>query len=221
MTADAAAARHAAPRGRRRSALLLLSLAILAGCHEPKIAVRQYPPTALRVRYVAATDYTDCLLASVVMVANYVSGHDRLEAGRLRREMRAEGLDPTVIGDFQTWAARYGLKLIALRGALDAEPPRDLAWWVVERGYPVICVINRHEGNPDYNHAVVVIGVDFDDSTQQVAGLDVLDPAAPRRLVHLPRADFERDWSATNRVMMLVFDAPRDENPAAARGVEP
>jgi hypothetical protein len=184
-------------------------LLLMTGCHR-RLAVDEYPPNALKVRYVSATDFTDCLLASAVMCMNYVAGQDRFAAPRVRQQMANEGLDLTRVGDVRMFLADRRIKLIPLKGELSAEPPLGLAWWVVSRGYPVICVVNQEEGAPEeFNHAVVVIGVDVDDNDDNSGGIGdviVLDPASQKRLERWDRETFLARWQPTGNVMLLVFD---------------
>lgn len=189
----------------------LTVLMFASGCHR-RIAVDEYPPNALKVRYVSATDYTDCMLASAVMCANYIVGQDRFTAPRVRAQFAHEGLDMTRVGDVRRFFEDRAIKLIPLKGNLGEKPPLGLFWWVVSRGYPVICVVNQEEGAPEeFNHAVVVIGVDVDDNTkaaseENVGELIVLDPASAKRLERWDRETFVSRWQATDRVMLLMFD---------------
>ncbi len=184
----------------------LLAIILTTGCHR-RIAVDEYPQSALKVRYVAATDFTDCLLASAVMCTNYVIGQDRFKAPRVREQLASEGLDLTRVGDVRLFLADRHIKLIALKGELGNEPPLGLAWWVISRGYPVICVVNEEEGAPEeFNHAVVVIGVELDDTEGAVGDVIVLDPASQKRLERWDRETFLSRWQPTGNVMLLVFD---------------
>ncbi|MCA9250910.1 MAG: hypothetical protein KDA54_07225 [Phycisphaerales bacterium] len=190
-----------------KTAMLAAGLLLTTGCHR-QIAVDAYPPNALKVRYVSATDFTDCLLASAVMCVNYVVGQDRFEATRVRKQLADEGLDLTRVGDVRAFWADRRIKFIPLKGELTNEPPMGLAWWVVSRGYPVICVVNQEEGAPEeFNHAVVVIGVDVDDNNGAVGDVIVLDPASAKRLERWDRETFLSRWVPTGNVMLLVFDA--------------
>ncbi len=184
----------------------LIVLVLNTGCYR-RIAVDQYPSNALKVRYVAATDLTDCLLASSVMCMNYLAGQDRFAAPRLRQQMSADGLDMTRVGDMREFLADRRIKLIPLKGELAADPPLGLIWWVVSRGYPVICVVNQEEGAPEeFNHAVVVIGVDVDDNKDIVGDVILLDPASQKRLERWTPEKFLERWIPTGKAMLLMFD---------------
>jgi hypothetical protein len=193
----------------RLGAVLFACLPVLsgAGCKKQLTAL-ETPPGTLPVRYVPATDYTDCLLASVIMSANYVDGRPRLVPSTVRADLEADGLDRTRLGDFRNWMSTQGFRMIALKGRLVRTPPDGVLWWVQERGYPVICVLNRHGGDPEFNHAVVVIGFDLGDNEKEVRNVHLLDPASPYGVESPDRATFEREWQETDRVMILVFDEP-------------
>lgn len=191
-----------------RNPLLILTMLLIVcpGCRK-RIAVDTYPPGTLHVRYAAATELTDCLVASVSMCANYLLQTDRYTPPRIRQEMQAQSLDPSRVGDMQTWLADKGLTMTPVKGSLEADPPLGVAWWVQSRGHPVICVVNKYGTNADYNHAVVVIGVELA-ADGRVDALHVLDPASPKRLERWDRETMETHWNATDRVMLPMFVTP-------------
>jgi hypothetical protein len=173
-----------------------------------RVAVDRYPTGALQVRFVEASGYTDCLVASVVMCANYVAGHDRLDPDRVRGGLAAAGLDPTRIADVRGWLDQERLELTPLRGRLSDADGIGLGWWVLGRGYPVICVINKFAGNADYNHALVVIGFDGAGSADSASGVYLLDPASPKRLERWDRLTFEHYWASAGHVMLTLYETP-------------
>jgi len=181
---------------------------LMAGCQRPQ-TVDAFPAGAIPVRYVPADDPTDCLAASVVMSANYVLGHDQFTTKKMRQELRGAGMDPSRTADVRSWLESYDLYLTPLVGELTDKPPLGLVWWVQKRGYPMVCVINRHAGDSAYNHAVVVIGFEFDAGSPQSATVHVLDPASPRRLESWERDVFDHYWASAGRVMMPIYEAPR------------
>lgn len=196
-------------------AALLLGPA-LAGCEEHRrIAIDQYPPGTLHVRYVKALEYTDCLVAAAVMCANYVTGSTRFDADDLRREVLASGGDPSRVADVSRYLADHRVTMQALKGEPTHEPLVGLGWWVLEGGYPVACVINEFGANADYNHAVVVIGVDGAADLTRAEGLYVLDPASPRRVERLDRLTFLHYWGSAGNVMLPVFETPPERVSAA------
>ncbi len=180
-----------------------------SGC-EKRIAVDVYPPGALHVRYVPATNYTDCLVASAVMCANYVTNSDSFQPAGLRHEVTAVGGDPARIADVRDWLAGRRLTMQPLTGSFDSRELTGLGWWLLEGGYPVICVMNRWAGNAEYNHAVVVIGVAGGDSVETAATIHYLDPASPRRLVSVERLTFQHFWNSAGNIMLPVFRTPRE-----------
>lgn len=196
--------RYGCHRRLAATAAAALLIMVLAGC-EKRAAIDQYPRGALQVRYVPANDLTDCLLASTVMCANYVAGSDRLQPSTMRQALESGGLDPSRISDMQTWLAGREFKLLALKnGELSDKPSVGLQWWVAQRGYPVICVINKFAGKADYNHAVVVIGFGEDEDDGQT--VHYLDPASPSRVVTKDRRLFEHYWTNADRVMLPLIE---------------
>jgi hypothetical protein len=180
-----------------------------ATCHK-RVAVEDYPPGAMRVRYVAATDYSECLVASVVMCGNYVLNSNRMTPEQVERDLADAGLDHTRVGDMRTWLKTQGIQMTPLKGRYSSEPPNGLAWWVLDRGYPVICVVNRHAGDAEYNHAVLVIDVKINETSEAPEGVYVLDPASPKRIEHIERQMFEHYWGSAGSVMLPLFEAPHE-----------
>jgi hypothetical protein len=130
------------------------------------------------------------------------------------QQMRADHLDETRPGDVQAWLDRQpdDLSLITLRGTLSDAPPTGLHYWLLQRGYPVVCVVNKTGQSADYNHAVVVIGIDTAapgaaDGQPQV--IHYLDPASPKRVEQCGRDEFETWWARCQNVMGLVVRRPR------------
>jgi len=190
----------------------LTILAVLPGllgatCN-PRIAVDTFPPGVLRVRFVQAAGYTDCLVVSAVMCANYVAGRDRIAAGRVSDELAAAGLDRTKVADVQRWLREHGYELTPLRGELSDVERVGLGWWVLRRGYPVICVVNKFAGDADYNHAVVVIGFDGAASAEAAEGVYLLDPASPKRLERWDRLTFQHFWAGAGYAMLPLYQTP-------------
>jgi len=199
-------------------AVLALAPGLLGASCQKRVAVDHFPPGALQVGYVAAANYTDCLVASVVMCANYVRGSEWCSAARLRSELTAAGKDPALTGDMRSWLAGRNITMIALRGELSDAQPTGLGWWVRQRGYPVTCVVNRHAGKADYNHAVVVIGIDARGATADAEAVYVLDPASPKRLERWDRLSFEHYWGSGGSVMLPLFETPGRGTPAMPTG---
>jgi hypothetical protein len=221
---SASVAKSAICRNRRRRFVFVvlagLAVTIPSGACRKRVAVDRYPAGTLRVRYAPAGDYTDCLIASVVMCANYVVNAERYTTAGLRRDLEAAGLDHTRVGDLQAWLADQAFQMTPLRGDLTRRPPLGLGWWVLERGYPVICVINKHAGNPEFNHAVLVIGLDLDDDIGRVTAVSALDPASEKRLVRWDRSMFAHYWGSAGRVMLPLFERPAPRTQTGRAGVQ-
>lgn len=168
------------------------------------------------MRYTPAADYTDCLVACTVMCSNYLRGHNQFTSKQVRSELAASDLDHTRVGGIRQWLNNHHMRMVPIRGELSKQPPRGLAWWILSRGHPVICVVNKHGDDADYNHAVVVIGVELDDH-DAIKGLHVLDPASIEQLEFWSAAEFEGYWSKTDNVMLPIFDAPAQTAGMTAR----
>ena len=136
-----------------------------------------HPEGTLRVGYEEASAPTSCLVASVAMAANYVRGERRFTEPSLRTALKEQGLDETYVADLKTFLAKNNLDLVVLAGELDGKPPTGLRFWAVDRGYPVICVINQHGGDPQFNHAVVVTGFSANAGDPSADIVYYLDPA--------------------------------------------
>ncbi len=186
---------------------------LTTGCQEPKEKVYRYPRGAIQVPYEAATSHTTCLVASVAMAANYLEKEHTYSEKRMLRQLKDMGLDETRVGDLKKFLARDGLHLLAFKGRLDAKPPLGLEYLLQKRGYPVICVINYDDAdNPDYNHAVVVIGISKNLGPVSTDVIHYFDPASTYQLHTVDDATFERMWARSGRAMMIVARAPEEKN---------
>ncbi|MFQ5490624.1 MAG: hypothetical protein ACE5GE_07875 [Phycisphaerae bacterium] len=197
------------------------TLALLAGagsgCHQ-RVAVDHYPPGVLRVRYIPAGSYTECLLASTVMCANYVTDSRRFSLPRTRDELQAAGLDATRVADMARWLASDRLTLQPLTGQFSDQELVGLGWWLNKGRYPVICVMNKHAGNAEYNHAVVVIGTEGPGPVDQAQAVFILNPASPRRIERLEPLAFRHYWNTAGRIMLPLYQTPPQalKNPGVA-----
>ncbi len=201
------------------AATALLLPALMGTSCEQRVAIDDYPPNSLRVRFVAADRYTDCLIASAVMCANYVLDSPRFSQAEVRDEMASAGLDGARIGDLKAWLESQGVSVVPLKGNLSGDQPTGLGWWLLVRGYPVICVVNKFAGNAEYNHAVLVIGIEMDDATGEPRSWYILDPASPRRIEHWDRLMFEHYWGSGMNVMLPLFEAPPEAAAPTTAGV--
>ena len=170
----------------------------------------KYPPGALQVRYEASTKYSGCLIACTAMAANYLLNKTAYSEASIRQELLLTRLDESRVGDVKKYLETKGLHLITLSGKLNAKPPAGLRYWVNERGYPVICVINRQPENPAANHAVVVIGISKMDEKDSADRIHYLDPSSPVQLHSEDPAIFDANWACGQRAMMIVVQPPPD-----------
>lgn len=173
------------------------------GCQSPN-RIAKYPEGALRVRYEEATSHSSCLVASVVMAANYVVGERRFSEKAVREDLEQAGLDESRVGDLKKYLADHGLHLVTLAGSLDGKPPVSLKYWLLERGYPVICVINRDPVDPNFNHAVVLIGISTTGDVESTDRIHYFDPSSAEPLHTDDVAAFETVWDRGQHAMMVV-----------------
>lgn len=186
-----------------RTALIGLLLTFFAGCESPN-RIAKYPEGALRVRYEEASTYSACLVASVVMAANYLAGERRFSENGIRGDLQRAGLDESRVGDLKTYLAGQGLHLVTLAGSLDGKPPLSLKYWLLRRGYPVICVINRNPVDPNFNHAVVLIGISATEDIESADRIHYLDPSSAEPLHTDDAVTFEVIWARGQHAMMVV-----------------
>jgi hypothetical protein len=71
--------------------------------------------------------------------------------------------------------------------------------------------LNRYAGDAEYNHAVLVIDVEMNETVDRPAGVYVLDPASPKRIEHIDRRLFEHFWGSSGFVMLPLFEAPDEQ----------
>jgi hypothetical protein len=193
-----------------RIALLGAGLAFVAavtGCG-PTPKLIGYPPGALPVEYEPATTYSACLVASVSMAANYAEGRPRFTVPEVLEDLKKEGADETKVQDLKKYLARKGLDVWALAGQMDEKPPTGLGFWLREKQYPPVCVINRIGGSSDYNHAVVVIGLRENRAMESADRIHYLDPSADKPLYTCSLDAFEEMWARCGHAMLVVTKGP-------------
>jgi len=188
-------------------ALLAVSLFWLVGCAPQRLA--KYPEGSLRVVYEPAGSFSSCLVASVTMAANYLRDERKFTEPGVRQELQAAGLDESKVGDVKAYLAKKGLYLVTLTGEVDGKPPTSLRYWLRKRGYPVICVINRHGVDPRFNHAVVVVGFSATAGADPADIIHYLDPSSSQVLISEKVTAFEAAWAHGQHAMMIVV-APQD-----------
>jgi ABC-type bacteriocin/lantibiotic exporter with double-glycine peptidase domain len=184
-----------------------LTLILGTGCEQPR-TFAGYPAGSLQVRYEASTKYSGCLIACVAMAANYLTDTHAFSEAEIRRQMEQAGLDETRIADVSKFLVKKGLHLVTLSGRLGGKPPASLAYWVNQRGYPAICVINRQPDSPAFNHAVVVIGISPTGPVESADTIHYLDPSSPKQLHTEKAAAFEANWARGQHAMMIVVCPP-------------
>lgn len=186
-----------------------LTAGLLAGCDTPSRIVK-YPEGSLQVQFEDATAHSTCLVASVAMAANYLLGERVYTEAGIRQALHRAGLYETRVGDLQTYLANEKLHMVVLKGTLDGKPPLSLRYWLQNRGYPVICVINRRDNSPSFNHAVVAIGISRTLEGPPADSIHYLDPASPLQLHSEGLDAFETLWARGENAMMIVVAPPPD-----------
>lgn len=186
---------------------MIAAILTQTGCQEAQ-RVAKYPEGALQVRYESSSKYSGCLIASVAMAANYLLNKTTFSEASIRSDLLVAGLDESRIGDVKKYLGEKGLHLITLSGCLDGKPPASLKYWVNDRGYPVICVINRQPSDPALNHAVVVIGISKMGSVESADRIHYLDPSSPVQLHGEELATFQANWARGQHAMMIVVQPP-------------
>jgi hypothetical protein len=182
-------------------------MAMTAGCEAPRRLV-SYPPGALPVTFERSTSYSTCLAASVIMAANYLEDSPRFKLKDVVAEIRSYGGDETKVADLKEYLAGKGLHLFSMAGRTNDVPPVGMGYWVRQKGYPVVCVINRVGTSPDFNHAVVVIGMRENLGVETADTIHYLDPSADNPLYTCSEASFETMWARCQHAMLVVTKPP-------------
>jgi hypothetical protein len=168
----------------------------------------KYPAGALKVGYEDATEPSSCLVASVAMAANYLLGEREFSEALMLKEFKHMGRDETSISDIKEYMVEKGLYMFNLAGELDTVPPISLRYWLEKRGYPVICIISEHPGGPEFNHAVVVIGICANPKRGSVDSIHYFDPSSFEALTSMDAKNFEKLWDRGGRAMLIVVKPP-------------
>ena len=168
----------------------------------------EYPPGALPVEFVPATTYSSCLVASVVMAANYVEDQPRFRVKDVLAELKAAGRDESKARDLKSYMEGKGLGVWTLTGQLDNHPPTGLGFWLRQERYPVVCVINRVGSSSDFNHAVVVIGMADDPPPNQPIGYTTWIRRLTARCTHAAWRASRRCRARCHHAMLLVTKEP-------------
>ena len=184
-----------------------VGLLAACACNDTNREPVRYPPDALPVRFESATSHSGCLVAGVVMASNYLLEKREFSEAGITEELEAAGLDETVVRDLASYLATKGLDLRTLTGEIGDDAPLGLGHWVKSWRYPVICIINRDpEGDTDFNHAVVVIGISPNPEGSAADNtVHYFDPASEAKPLRSVAADaFEVEWGRGGRAMMIV-----------------
>lgn len=189
--------------------MILPLTAALAGCSQQRPAVT-FPPGTLPVRYEASTRHTTCLVACVAMAANYLIGERVYTETNIAQALKNANEDETSTAALKAYLESEGLYLLTLSGEMDGKPPTSIRYWVQTRRYPAICVINGHENDPRFNHAVVVTGIGPKSETDLSDTVHYLDPSDGRPLQAVSVAEFETLWARGQHAMMIVVAPPRE-----------
>ncbi|MBP7934931.1 MAG: hypothetical protein KA354_09830 [Phycisphaerae bacterium] len=198
-----------------RISVALVTLGLLTGCAPKQFA--KYPQGSLRVAYEESSSYSGCLVACTAMAANYLTDQRKLSEKGIRESLKMANLDETRVADVKAWLETQGLYLLTLSGTLDGKPPASLGYWLCQRGYPVICVINRHENDVKFNHAVVVIGFTKTAGDETADRIHYLDPASAKVLHSEDRKTFETLWARGEHAMMMVIAPPQEPGTGSAQ----
>ncbi|MGQ9651857.1 MAG: hypothetical protein ACUVXJ_17270 [Phycisphaerae bacterium] len=145
------------------------------------------------------------------MASNYLLADRRLSERGVQMDLKRLGYDQTRAGDLKAYLQELPerLYLVTLTGQLDAKPPTGLRYWLEQRGYPVICVINRDpRSNPGFNHAVVVIGISTNRKGLSADIVHYLDPSSVEQLHSESADEFEMIWGSADHAMMIVCQEP-------------
>lgn len=192
-------------------------VALLAvGCQSPDRR-NQLPAGCVPVQYVQANSHTTCLVACVAMAANYLEGEFRFSEKGILNELRARGLDESRVSDVKQYLDAEGFYLVTLAGRLHDEPPTGLAYWLLRRGYPVICVINRQGHEPQFNHAVVVVGLTRSSGVESADKIHYFDPASAMQFHTDEVPAFNELWIRGQNAMMVVIRPPEGSAQTAGR----
>lgn len=198
-------------RGHRARVPALAGLTLLwaiTGCQETEGPAVTYPPNTLPVHFERATQHTTCLVASVAMASNYLLDKRRFTESSIREALYKAQRDETRVEDLKLFLQENGLYLLTLAGRLDGKPPISLRYWLVQRGYPVICVINRQGDDPAANHAVVVTGIQATPGDPTADKIVYLDPSLSNPLHTSDAVEFDVLWQRGQRAMMIVVAPP-------------
>lgn len=178
-----------------RSSLLLcvLAAATVAAQTQPASAVWIDVPFVHQPR-------EGCGAASLLMLMQYWARQQQRpmppaeEVETIQRSVGSRSERGILASSMQTFLRQHGYRVFALTGGWD-----DLENQL-RKGRPLIVAL-RPQGQSAL-HYVVIDGID------PGRGLVMMNDPAERKLLSQERAAFEKDWSATDRWMLLAVPAP-------------
>jgi predicted double-glycine peptidase len=157
----------------------------------------------LEVPYVKQTE-DGCGSASIAMLLQYWSAHgtrmsdERADAGTIQRQLYSRKAHGIFASDMERYFRESGFREFAIRGEWS-----DLRQHL-EQGRPLIVSIQigPQPGSSKMPlHYVVVTGLDWDQEA-----VFVNDPARGK-LLRIERPEFEREWEAARKWMLLAVPA--------------
>lgn len=188
-------------RSRRASAAwcLLSAAAVIVAAAGATTA----PGVMLDVPFVAQPK-NGCGAASIAMVMQYwqrgaradARAADRANVDTIQRELYAKEARGIFASAMEHYLNRAGYRTFAIRGRWS-----DLRE-NLEKGRPLIVGL-APDGPHDPLHYVVVAGMDWQNNW-----IFVNDPAQ-RKLLKMVRADFEKQWAATQEWTLLAVPKPK------------
>jgi predicted double-glycine peptidase len=158
----------------------------------------------LDVPYVKQTE-EGCGSASIAMLLQYWGAHGvRIKSGRadaaaIQKQLYARKARGIFASDMERYFRESGFQEFAVRGEWS-----DLRQHL-EQGRPLIVSIQpgiRASSTKTPLHYVVVTGMDWDEEA-----VFVNDPARGK-LLRIERQEFEREWEATRKWMLLAVPSP-------------
>jgi hypothetical protein len=133
-----------------------------------------------------------CGSASVWMLLQYWKTPDTPPVEEIHRDLYSKAAKGIYARDIEQYLHRYRFQTFTFKGEWD-----DLAVHI-EKGRPLIVCLERNALGVPY-HYVVVAGID---PAQQLVWMN--DPA-DRKLLSMPRRDFEKQWSASGNWALLAL----------------
>jgi len=152
-----------------------------------------------------------CGSASLWMIMKYWQPDAELDVNEIQHQLYSKAAGGIYAKDMSRYLKSHGFRVFAIRGEW-----ADLQEQV-SKGRPLIVSLERNTRGVPF-HYVVVAGID------QTAGLVLLNDPAQRKLLSMPRAEFEQSWRSTDNWTLLAVPevdlastAFREQNLSEAR----